>query len=160
MVIKTGRRWEWRLSYPLPKEKQLPACKQQKVWGKTEFWYHTKPENFYISCRIWIVYFSLLVLQIYNKLRIKHTFFFFLVGLSLSSPQCLGFPQSYQVLIWKTCCRQVGEKKASNVKCPLGHGGTPRDKAREQGRMRAPGRRAPRVTGRNGSRKKCGLLGV
>lgn len=135
--MKTGRRWEWRLSCPFPNEKQLPACKQQKVWGKTECWYHIKLENFYISCRIWIVYFSLLVLQIYNKLRIKHTFFFFLVGLSLSSPQCLGFPQSYQVLIWKICCRQVGEKKASYVKCPLGHGGTPRERKRERARAHA-----------------------
>ena len=159
--MKTGMRWEWRLSSPLPNEKQLPACKQQTVWGKTEFWYHIKPENFYISCRIWIVYFSLLVLQVYNKLRIKYTFFFFFsVGLPLSSPQCLGFPQSYQVLIWKICCRQVGEKKASNMKCPLGHGGAPRERKneREQGRMRAPGLSGLWATGRNGSRKKCGLL--
>lgn len=47
------------------------------------------------------VYFLLLVLQIYNKLRKKTPppSFFPPVGLSLSSQQCLGFPQSYQVLI-------------------------------------------------------------
>ena len=119
MVIKTGRRWEWRLSYPLPKEKQLPACKQQKVWGKTEFWYHTKPENFYISCRIWIVYFSLLVLQIYNKLRIKHTFFFFSWPLALF-PTMSGFPSKLPSANLKNMLPTSGREKGIQREMPSG----------------------------------------
>lgn len=130
--MKTGRRWEWRLSCPFPNEKQLPACKQQKVWGKTKCWYHIKLENFYISCRIWIVYFSLLVLQIYNKLRIKHTFFFFFSWPLPLFPTMSGFPSKLPSANLKNMLPTSGREKGIQREMPSrAWRNSQREKARE-----------------------------
>lgn len=112
------------------------------------------PGNFCISCRIWVFIFLCLYCKFitsWEKSRPLSVVFFFVVvvfvGLSLSSQQCQGFPQSSKVLIWKICCRQVGEKQPSNVKYPLRQGRAPRE------RGRAPGQHAQR------NRKKCVLMG-
>lgn len=137
--MKTGMRWEWRLSSPLPNEKQLPACKQQTVWGKTEFWYHIKPENFYISCRIWIVYFSLLVLQVYNKLRMKYTFFFFFFSWPLTLfPTMSGFPSKLPSANLKNMLPTSGREKGIQHEMPSrAWRSSQRERKRERARAHA-----------------------